>query len=139
MLRRRTKNFFGNSWSWLASCRRTTLLIIFVGKILKPVSPSPTAAIERFQDNKNRAIRRFSFSPNRPEHLPYTWNHVIEKESLNFKELEHVRIEKVCNFFGTCLSYDFFARFSQDGLPPASRALGFGRRGRVVDMLAATL
>lgn len=24
------------------------------------------------------------------ERLPYTWNHVIEKESLKFKELEHV-------------------------------------------------
>jgi hypothetical protein len=29
------------------------------------------------------------------ERLPYTWNHVIEKESLKFKELEHVLIEKV--------------------------------------------
>ena len=32
----------------------------FVLKILKSVSPSPTRAIERFQDNKNRAIRLFS-------------------------------------------------------------------------------
>ena len=29
------------------------------------------------------------------ERLPYTWNHVIDKESLRFKDLEHVRLEKV--------------------------------------------
>ncbi len=33
------------------------------------------------------------------ERLPYTWNHVIEKESLKFKELEHVLIEKVDQLF----------------------------------------
>lgn len=32
----------------------------FVLKILKAVSPSPTQAIEQFQDNKNRAIRLLS-------------------------------------------------------------------------------
>ncbi len=31
--------------------------------------------------------------------FPITWNHVIEKESLKFKELEHVLIEKVEQFF----------------------------------------
>jgi hypothetical protein len=34
---------------------------------------------------------------------PITWNHVIEKESLNLKELEHVRIEKVETFSGHAL------------------------------------
>ena len=29
------------------------------------------------------------------ERFPIRWNHLIEKESLNFKELEHVLIEKV--------------------------------------------
>jgi hypothetical protein len=29
------------------------------------------------------------------ERLSITWNHVIDKESLNIKELEHVLIEKV--------------------------------------------
>ena len=33
------------------------------------------------------------------ERFPITWNHVIEKESLNFKELEHVLIEKVEQLF----------------------------------------
>ena len=33
------------------------------------------------------------------ERLPITWNHVIEKESLNFKELEHVLVEKVVQLF----------------------------------------
>ena len=33
------------------------------------------------------------------ERLPYTWNHVIEKESLEFKELEHVKREKVEQLF----------------------------------------
>ncbi len=31
--------------------------------------------------------------------FPIAWNHVIEKESLNFKELEHVLIEKVVQLF----------------------------------------
>ena len=31
--------------------------------------------------------------------FPITWNHVIEKESLKFKELEHVLIEKVEQLF----------------------------------------
>jgi hypothetical protein len=34
-----------------------------------------------------------------PEHVPVTWNHVIEKESLNFTDLEHVLIEKVEQLF----------------------------------------
>jgi hypothetical protein len=33
------------------------------------------------------------------ERFPITWNHVIEKESLKFKELEHVLIEIVEQFF----------------------------------------
>ena len=32
----------------------------FVLKILKSVAPSPTRAIEHFQDDRNRAIRLFS-------------------------------------------------------------------------------
>ncbi len=31
--------------------------------------------------------------------FPITWNHVIEKELLKFKELEHVLIEKVEQLF----------------------------------------
>jgi len=34
--------------------------------------------------------------------LPTRWTHLIEKESLRFKELEHVRTDKPGNFFGTC-------------------------------------
>ena len=33
------------------------------------------------------------------ERLPYAWNHLIEKESLKFKEWEHVKREKACQFF----------------------------------------
>ena len=33
------------------------------------------------------------------ERLPSTWNHVIDKESLKFKELEHVRLEKAEQLF----------------------------------------
>jgi len=33
------------------------------------------------------------------ERFPITWNHVIEKESLNLKELEHIGIEKVEQLF----------------------------------------
>ena len=33
------------------------------------------------------------------ERFPITWNHVIEKEALKFKELEHVLIEKVEQLF----------------------------------------
>jgi hypothetical protein len=36
--------------------------------------------------------------------LPYRWNHVIEKESLKFKELEHVLAEKVEQLFRDMLS-----------------------------------
>ncbi|MGH6822291.1 MAG: hypothetical protein ACREC4_02190, partial [Methylocella sp.] len=40
-------------------------------------------------------------SRNRPalERFPITWNHVIEKESLKFKELEHALVEKVEQLF----------------------------------------
>jgi hypothetical protein len=33
------------------------------------------------------------------ERFPITWNHVIEKKSLKFKELEHVLIGKVEQLF----------------------------------------
>jgi hypothetical protein len=33
------------------------------------------------------------------ERFPITWNHVIEKESLNINKLEHVLIEKVEQLF----------------------------------------
>jgi hypothetical protein len=33
------------------------------------------------------------------ERFPITWNHVIDKESLKIKELEHVLIEKVEQLF----------------------------------------
>ena len=33
------------------------------------------------------------------ERFPITWNHVIEKESLKFKELKHVPIEKAGQLF----------------------------------------
>ncbi len=33
------------------------------------------------------------------ERFPIRWNHLIEKESLKIKELEHVRIEKVEQLF----------------------------------------
>ncbi|MGH6822889.1 MAG: hypothetical protein ACREC4_05260 [Methylocella sp.] len=33
------------------------------------------------------------------ERFPIAWNHVIERESLKFKELEHVLIEKVEQLF----------------------------------------
>jgi len=37
--------------------------------------------------------------PARLERFPITWNHVIEKESLKFKEVEHALIEKVEQLF----------------------------------------
>jgi hypothetical protein len=33
------------------------------------------------------------------ERFPITWNHVIDKEPLKFKELEHVLIEKAEQLF----------------------------------------
>jgi hypothetical protein len=33
------------------------------------------------------------------ERFPITWNHVIEKESLKFNDLEHIEIEKVERLF----------------------------------------
>jgi len=37
------------------------------------------------------------------ERFPIRWNHLIEKESLEFKELEHVLIEKVDQLFRNML------------------------------------
>ena len=37
--------------------------------------------------------------PQRLERFPIKWNHLIEKESLKFKELEHAGIEKVEQLF----------------------------------------
>ena len=37
------------------------------------------------------------------ERFPIRWNHLIEKESLKFKELEHVLIEKVGQLFRSML------------------------------------
>jgi hypothetical protein len=34
-----------------------------------------------------------------PERFPITWNHVIDKDSLKIKELEHVLIEKAEQLF----------------------------------------
>ena len=39
-----------------------------------------------------------------PERFPITWNHVIDKESLKFKMVERVLIEKSVNFFEPALS-----------------------------------
>jgi hypothetical protein len=38
-------------------------------------------------------------SENAPEGFPIAGNHAIEKVTLNFKELEHVLIEKPDSFF----------------------------------------
>ncbi len=37
------------------------------------------------------------------ERFPIRWNHLIEKESLKFKEMEHVLIEKVEQLFRNML------------------------------------
>jgi hypothetical protein len=37
------------------------------------------------------------------ERFPIRWNHLIEKESIRFKELEHVGIEKVGQLFRNML------------------------------------
>ncbi len=37
------------------------------------------------------------------ERFPIRWNHLIEKESLKFNELEHVPIEKVAQLFRNML------------------------------------
>jgi hypothetical protein len=48
----------------------------------------PTASLERIKPEKGAP------SSIRLERLPTTWNHVIDKEKLKFKALEHVGIEK---------------------------------------------
>jgi hypothetical protein len=37
------------------------------------------------------------------ERFPIRWNHLIEKESLRFKEVEHVGLEKVGQLFRNML------------------------------------
>ena len=59
----------------------------------------------------------------RHERLPYTWNHVIEKESLNFKELEHVRIEKVEQLFRDVLTVRGSPAGPRERRPSRVRAL----------------
>jgi hypothetical protein len=52
-----------------------------------------------FSWRERRSSRIFESAIVRVERFPITWNHVIEKESLNFKELEHALIEKVEQLF----------------------------------------
>jgi hypothetical protein len=49
------------------------------------------------------------------ERFPITWNHVIDKESLKFKELEHVLVEKVEQLFRDMLQ--LIERFFPDQGP----------------------
>jgi hypothetical protein len=53
----------------------------------------------RWREPKPIRPRDQSVHSKQLERFPITWNHVIEKESLKFKELEHVRIEKVEQLF----------------------------------------
>ena len=54
-----------------------------------------------------RQFYRMSLSSVKPDRLlerfPIRWNHLIEKELLRFKELEHVLIEKVGQLFRNML------------------------------------
>jgi len=45
--------------------------------------------------------RSCNFLDHALERLPTRWTRLIDKESLRFKELEHVGLEKPVNFFGT--------------------------------------
>jgi len=40
--------------------------------------------------------------------VPYAWDYVIVKESLKFKALEHVLIERADQLTGTCSSHSLF-------------------------------
>ena len=42
------------------------------------------------------SLERTTFAPRA---IPTRWNHLIERETLSFKKLEHVLIEKVEQFF----------------------------------------
>jgi hypothetical protein len=62
MLRRRRTNFFGNSWSWLASCRRMPLLGLLKGRrLFRALDPGQfrdcfQAFVARFAGNCRGAI-----------------------------------------------------------------------------------
>jgi hypothetical protein len=43
--------------------------------------------------------KKSDFAGHALERFPITWNHVIDKETLKIKELEHVLIEKVEQLF----------------------------------------
>ena len=75
-----------------------------------PMTSNPCAAswlrdARSSTPNAPRAWRRKAYFPaaicrsKNLERFPITWNHVIEKESLGFKELEHVLVEKVEQLF----------------------------------------
>jgi hypothetical protein len=51
------------------------------------------------------------------ERFPIRWNHLIEKESLRFKESEHVLIEKVGQLFRNMLSPGKISESLPGGVP----------------------
>jgi hypothetical protein len=62
----------------------------------------PRLRLARFAQIKSLDTFDFAAQPslNKPlVRFPITWNHVIDKESPKFKELEHVLVEKVEQLF----------------------------------------
>jgi hypothetical protein len=60
-----------------------------------------SAAMENSRRLRDRRDYSGEASPRKcvAERFSITWNHVIEKKSLNINKLEHVRIEKVAQLF----------------------------------------
>jgi len=74
-------------------------------KDCKGGSPDFTAAVEPFIA-RGAPYSHASFKAHRQKHnipdprrVPIKWNHLIDKDSPKIKELEHVSIEKVEQFF----------------------------------------
>ena len=67
--------------------------------ILPQASVFARQIVDRVDDAQGQPSPAAESRQIRLERVPITWNHVIGKDSLKFKELEHVLIEKVEQLF----------------------------------------
>jgi hypothetical protein len=80
--------------------RRAVELILENGrKDSDETSPKASVDCDFPQSSQSNTSQRWPWHIDALERFPIMWNHVIEKESLNFKELEHVLMEKVEQLF----------------------------------------
>jgi hypothetical protein len=66
----------------------------------QPLRPATPGKLPSPREENPSAVRPESMGHDYAlERVPIKWNHLIDKDSLKIKELEHVRIEKVEQLF----------------------------------------